>query len=99
MRTVLFSGSHRQQDYGVIYGFLPKLFGGHAVPQHFGHNISHHGSSSEHRKSATSNARDMVIHKAVASFITAFLGHHDDAGPFAVIFVLRSATRWLRLYG
>jgi hypothetical protein len=36
------------QDYGVIDCFLSKLFGGHAVPQYFGHNVPHHASGSEH---------------------------------------------------
>jgi hypothetical protein len=41
MRPVLFGGSNGQQDDGVIYGSLLQLFGGHAVPQHFGHNLPH----------------------------------------------------------
>src|SRR6478672_5557504 len=54
MRAVLFGGSYRQQDDSVVHCLLSQLFGGHAVPQYFGHDFSR--DDSEHRKPASSNA-------------------------------------------
>ena len=69
---MLFGGSNRQQDYGVIYGFLSELFwrlSKCGSTQYFGHNVPHHTSGSEHRRPASSNTHDVVIHKTATSFI------------------------------